>query len=1015
MQRRLRYFLLLLPLAALFLPTLPPPGSPASAKGGAETTAPPPPVRIETQVTAGLFRVVLDADAGRLFFNAPYAMAAGEAVSGTIIAEPSGRDSSEQARNRRRLNDYTFDFGGQKLTAERPTFQLTVPAPGEGGTATLVIRDGSGREVGRAGVPVSGEPPPPPPADFNLPAFGQSGDFVQIAGPFDGRLSPTDSVKLAGGGDLLTLAESSGEKVVYHSAPAGGLTTLEVNEGGRVVRGDFQSVGVEMSAPKLQLVTNEQTDLSVLVRGLAGLRAPLPLQVRNDSPDVMRMEGGEAQDFIITPADVQAGGTYTLRRRLTGIRVGPFSLRALLLRDCTFTIALHNLNEAGAYHQVRISARGSTRLTKVAAAPWVQQSLLPQAVLLRPSGTPPNTPIPAGTHLVTVSVAPNFAGGGQQLLVEWLDLNGRSHCRQILNVDCGVTLTLPPEPSGGARTPAPGQTPAAGFAPARPGATPPVTAAPAGGAPPGAIQPGPVSGACRETRAIVLERAAPLTQGLREMFDCDPSFVVSQKPGCNSYRFTNTTSYEGGVPPSYTWYVLGENENYIAHADGEHFDYTFQDPGTYSVVLAAEGMACGDMTETSERYEITIPPLRPDFNWRQKECDPRTLEFTNQSEGDGLTYQWNITGPNMTGQTYTVADPTHTFPGDGQYTVCLKATAPDGCERQECKTVEVSKACRPDFDWVYTACATTPPSPTTFKVSFTNLSTGGACPVTYKWDFGDNSPSTNQTGPEHTYTRGGEFTVRLTMKDSSNPACEVTKEHKINLAACSVEVGAEPCPDGDVAFEASGDDLWSYKWEFPGSAHRYRFLIPRKRRPRVRYDAPGPYTAFLTFRNNDKCECSVRESFVVPGPLQCCARNDKDKIRHRDFAYNGEQYRVHGKLLVRNLFGLHYVTAKTVLLRKVGGFYLRVKAKDGKIRVSWKGNVYKSSGECCCKAENPTAADSGELTNVRKAKRTHWIGEKFRARDHSITSTHFVQVDKNHTPEEFNLHLGEDCDRCKRP
>lgn len=48
------------------------------------------------------------------------------------------------------------------------------------------------------------------------------------------------------------------------------------------------------------------------------------------------------------------------------------------------------------------------------------------------------------------------------------------------------------------------------------------------------------------------------------------------------------------------------------------------------------------------------------------------------------------------------------------------------------------------------------------KIEFTNTSTNA---VSYRWDFGDNSPIVTTTSPTHTYTEEGAYTVKLTAID----------------------------------------------------------------------------------------------------------------------------------------------------------------------------------------------------------------------------------------------------------
>lgn len=942
---------------------------------------------LETKIDSGLFRGIFTLpDRGTTFFNLPYTMSAGEVVSGTIITQPSGRNDAERSKNQEELDKYSIEIASQKFPANNRSFQLSVPAPQSGSTTVMIVRDGRGREVGQANIPIALEPQPPM-TEFILPTFGQVGEFIEIVGPFDGVFSPSDWVR-EGGEHLLVAAESKTTKIAFNNRRTVGPTELEVNEGGHITRSNFQNVAINMFTANPHLLKNQETDLRVQASGLDGLQVDVPLNVQNISPSLLKMEGGDRQTFVIRPEDVQAGGHYTIVRRLTGIEVGAYSIKANLKRACSFTVALYNADTSDAYKQVRISAVGSTKITEVDAAPWLQQSnMLPYSVLLGPASP---SAIPAGTHMLTISVEFNYAGGGQQLWVEWMVEGGRILCRQLIDVSCGVRLV-----------------PVVSQATLDPAKQPPPTAKLAPGVKDGIIESGEtVTGrlsGCRHTRAFVVNDSSASAK-LQAEADCEASFVVSQVPGCNTYLFTNTSTYDGGAPPSYTWYVLDENGNFVHQENSTNFTYNFPDSGTYTVLLTAYGMACGGETDIAESYEITIPPLKPDFTWASKECgNPLTLEFANQSQGEGLKYEWNIAGTQS-----TLKNPTHTFPGEGEYNVYLKVTDLSGsCQQQECKIVKVSKGLNPDFDWEY--CLTDPKKIT---VTFTNKSTGGECPIKYKWEFGDNTLSSNQTGPKHDYTKSGQFTVRLTMTDSAKPPNTAVKEHIINIKACSPEFSVNTCPDGDVLFTT---DVKHPQWEFP-DGEKYFYPLGYEwfssKTKRFRFDTPGTYSASMSAKDDNNCKCTVTKRFTID-KIECCARTDKDKIHQKDFTIGDTEYRMSSKLVVRNILGMHYVKAKTILRKKVLGVYVRTKAAE--IRTNWSGMIYKSKDGCCCVTPDSTERDTGIIKKKTKAKTIHWINEKFRARKHTITSTHYVKVDDRHPAQIITLKLGEDCDRCRRP
>lgn len=53
------------------------------------------------------------------------------------------------------------------------------------------------------------------------------------------------------------------------------------------------------------------------------------------------------------------------------------------------------------------------------------------------------------------------------------------------------------------------------------------------------------------------------------------------------------------------------------------------------------------------------------------------------------------------------------------------------------------------------------------SMGFTDASTGDKSGVTYLWDFGDNTTS-SESNPKHTYSTPGQYTVKLTVRNSCN-------------------------------------------------------------------------------------------------------------------------------------------------------------------------------------------------------------------------------------------------------
>jgi len=169
----------------------------------------------------------------------------------------------------------------------------------------------------------------------------------------------------------------------------------------------------------------------------------------------------------------------------------------------------------------------------------------------------------------------------------------------------------------------------------------------------------------------------------------------------------------------------------------------------------------------------------------QNTCDSlNTVTFTYQSagaysylftpvppvSGASILYtEWGFGGLAFTD--FSLApQPQYTFPGPGEYLVCMRATVPDGpqtCQSTHCELLMV-----PDDP----ACAYLVPDFTISSQSgvlyFIDQSTPSTPITSWTWDFGDGTGST-EMAPAHSYTGAGPYQACLTVvTDScSSTAC----------------------------------------------------------------------------------------------------------------------------------------------------------------------------------------------------------------------------------------------------
>ena len=143
-----------------------------------------------------------------------------------------------------------------------------------------------------------------------------------------------------------------------------------------------------------------------------------------------------------------------------------------------------------------------------------------------------------------------------------------------------------------------------------------------------------------------------------------------------------------------------------------------------------------------------------------------TVNFTNASSGTNgsTTYYWDFGD----GSNSSAVNPSHNYIYNGTYWACLTIYNQNaGCYDQYCDTVKITGGINPPCNAMFTAY---PDSNNVLNGTFyfSDNSTGN--PVSWYWNFGDGSTSTQQY-PTHTYTAQGTYSVCLTITTQSSGSC----------------------------------------------------------------------------------------------------------------------------------------------------------------------------------------------------------------------------------------------------
>lgn len=176
------------------------------------------------------------------------------------------------------------------------------------------------------------------------------------------------------------------------------------------------------------------------------------------------------------------------------------------------------------------------------------------------------------------------------------------------------------------------------------------------------------------------------------------------------------------------------------------------------------------------------------------ELNPPVADFTFENKGKGQVefrstssyakeYEWDFGN----GKTSRVANPTHTYENNGDYTVSLNVKNDYGTHKKT-QLLILNNVSLPlaDFSFVIDKG----------KVTFTNTSQFSE---SYLWNFGDGKTST-ESNPVHTYTENKNYSVKLTAKSNVG-------EHSVEKAVSITGIGPQTANNLIYVSNYSGKQL----------------------------------------------------------------------------------------------------------------------------------------------------------------------------------------------------------------
>jgi len=274
--------------------------------------------------------------------------------------------------------------------------------------------------------------------------------------------------------------------------------------------------------------------------------------------------------------------------------------------------------------------------------------------------------------------------------------------------------------------------------------------------------------------------------------------------------------------------------------------------------------SCGTATKSVTVTVNDVPASVFTVNNASQQLNGNNFIFTYTGSATGNTINWNFGD----GTTAASVNPSKTYTAQGSYQVTLNVTNTNGCSSSSTSNVSVT---------------TTPVVPTTiipgFYVDkdnqcitnnafhFTNISISKCGCLTYLWNFGDGTTST-ETNPVKTYATAGEYIVKLVITDKDHQQDSVAY-HVFVLNSPNVSFTANPvgvqCFNGNkFNFTNTSYGVFSglkYTWDLGNG------VTSTETNPSTTYSTPGTYTVTLRGTFNDICPAVTSQQIIVnPSP-----------------------------------------------------------------------------------------------------------------------------------------------------
>lgn len=342
-----------------------------------------------------------------------------------------------------------------------------------------------------------------------------------------------------------------------------------------------------------------------------------------------------------------------------------------------------------------------------------------------------------------------------------------------------------------------------------------------------------------------------------------PVAIIDEKPviqmddaeicAGGAITFSRTSTIESNV--SYWHWDWGDGT--YAPNGGAIISKQYNTPGNYTVTL--QGIDLNGCSVTATPVTIRVNGINANFSHSGRNCDGDEILFTDQSvaaNGYSITeWTWNFGdgSPAETVQARPV-DHKHAFSQPNTYNVQLQVRDNAGCQASITRPVRVTGVTA-EFQADPIACLNVP-------TLIRNNASGSN--LTYAWDFGNNTASTDAS-PRPVYTQPGQYTVSLTVTNDIGCTETIVKNNYIRVpdpqASFTIPANLPVCPPILVQFTNTSTGHQRSVWDFGDGSRSDQDA------PSHVYNLPGTFTITLNVYSEGDCVSTATEEVLIKGPI----------------------------------------------------------------------------------------------------------------------------------------------------